>query len=95
MEATKWLKPLVERVTLGDLASVQAVTRVNAEQTSKTLMRRPTRPPLRGRLARPGKRAKKAPGRFAGVWATACTQGGHAQHGKPLGGVRGSPTGSP
>ena len=26
MEVTKWLKPLVQRVTFGDLASVQAVT---------------------------------------------------------------------
>ena len=32
MEVTKWLKPLVQRVTYGDLARVQAVTRVNAEQ---------------------------------------------------------------
>jgi hypothetical protein len=39
------------RVTkYGDSASVQAVTRVNAEQTSKRSMRRPTRPPYRGRL---------------------------------------------
>jgi len=51
MEVTKWLKPSVKRVTnYGDSASVQAVTRVNAEQTSKRTMRRPTRPPFRGRL---------------------------------------------
>jgi hypothetical protein len=31
------------RVTNGDSASVQAVTRVNAEQASKRTMRRPTR----------------------------------------------------
>ena len=31
------------RVTLGGLASMQAVTRVNAEQVSKDLMRKPTR----------------------------------------------------
>ena len=31
---------------------MQAVTRVNAEQTSKRTMRRPTRPPYRGRLIR-------------------------------------------
>ena len=35
---------------IGDLASVQAVTRVNAEQVSKDLMRKPTRPVARGRL---------------------------------------------
>jgi hypothetical protein len=43
MEATKWLKPSVKRVTkYGDSASVQAVTRVNAEQASKRTMRGPT-----------------------------------------------------
>src|SRR3954471_17367272 len=55
MEVTKWLKPSVKRVTkYGDSASVQAVTRVNAEQASKRSMRRPTRLPYRGRLIRLG-----------------------------------------
>jgi hypothetical protein len=39
---------------IGDSASVQAVTRVNAEQASKRTMRRPTRRPFRGRLIRLG-----------------------------------------
>jgi hypothetical protein len=44
MEVTKWLKPLVKRVTkYGDSASVQAVTRVNVEQASKRTLHRPTR----------------------------------------------------
>jgi hypothetical protein len=51
MEVTKWLKPLVSVSRIGDSASVQAVTRVNAEQSSKRTMRRPTRQPFRGRLA--------------------------------------------
>src|SRR6202011_4131167 len=34
MEVTKWLKPLVSVSRIGDSASVQAVTRVNAEQSS-------------------------------------------------------------
>jgi hypothetical protein len=51
-EVTKWLKPLVERVTFGDLASVQAVTRVNAEQASKRALHSLTRQPMRGRLVR-------------------------------------------
>ena len=34
MEVTKWLKPLVSVSRTGDTASVQAVTRVNAEQAS-------------------------------------------------------------
>jgi hypothetical protein len=55
VEVTKRLKPSVKRVTkYGDSASVQAVTRVNAEQASKTTMRRPTREPCRGRLIRLG-----------------------------------------
>src|SRR5262245_37495881 len=43
---------------LGDGASVQAVTRVNAEQASKRTMRRPTRRPFRGRLIRLGEMSK-------------------------------------
>ena len=54
MEETKWLKPSVSVSRIGDSASVQAVTRVNAEQTSKRTMRRPTRPLFRGRLIRLG-----------------------------------------
>ena len=50
MEATKWLKPLVSVSRIGDSASVQAATRVNAEQTPKRTMCRPTRLPYRGRL---------------------------------------------
>jgi hypothetical protein len=55
MEVTKWLKPSGKRVTkYCDSASVQAVTRVNAEQASKMSMGRPTRSPFRGRLTRLG-----------------------------------------
>jgi hypothetical protein len=86
IEVTKWLKPSVKRVTkYGDSASVQAVTRVNAEQASKRTMRGPTRLPYRGRLTRLGERASSAPSRCAGVVATACTQGKRTQHGKPHG----------
>ena len=52
MEVTKWLKPSISVSRIGDSASVQAATRVNAEQTSKRSMRRPTRQPYRGRLIR-------------------------------------------
>ena len=55
MEVTKWLKPSGKAChEIGDSASVQAVTRVNAEQASKRSMRRPTRLPYRGRLTRLG-----------------------------------------
>src|SRR5512141_1070215 len=86
MEVTKWLKPSISVSRIGGSASVQAVTRVNAEQSSKRTMRRPTRQPFRGRLTRLGKcRARQHPNRCAGVLATACTQGKRAQHGKPRG----------
>ena len=43
MEVTKCLKPPDSGHEFGDRASVQAATRVNAEQTSKRSMCRPTR----------------------------------------------------
>jgi hypothetical protein len=49
-EVTKWLKPSDSDSQIGDSASVQTVTRVNAEQASKRSMRRPTRLPFRGGL---------------------------------------------
>ena len=52
MEVTKWLKPSDSASRIGDGASVQAVTRVNAEQASKRTMRRPTRRPFRGHTFR-------------------------------------------
>ena len=54
MEVTKWLKPSISVSRIGDSASVQAITRVNAEQTSKRTMRTPTRQGYRGRLIRQG-----------------------------------------
>src|ERR1700741_159767 len=43
---------------MGARASVQAATRVNAEQAPKRSMCRPTRPPNRGRLLRLGEVAE-------------------------------------
>src|SRR6266699_3790402 len=37
-EVTKWLKPSISVSRIGDSASVQAATRVNAEQASKRTM---------------------------------------------------------
>jgi hypothetical protein len=64
MEVTKWLKPSISVSRIGDSASVQAATRVNAEQSSKrtaqadptTLSgkadtRRPQLPPRWGRFS--------------------------------------------
>ena len=62
VEVTKPLKPSVKRATkYGGSASVQAVTRVNAEQTSKRTMHRPTWQPYRGRLIRRNGSSKVMP----------------------------------
>jgi len=71
-EVTKRLKPSVQRVAFGRSASWQAITRVNAEQVPKILMRRPTRSESRGRLPWPGKRATNAPDQSAGILAMGC-----------------------
>ena len=42
-EVTNWLKPSIIVSRIGDRASVQAATRVNAGQASKRSMCRPTR----------------------------------------------------
>jgi hypothetical protein len=42
VETTKPSEPPVQKVAQGDLASLQVVTRVNAEQASKNVMQEPT-----------------------------------------------------
>ena len=80
---------------MGDSASTQAATRVNAEQASKRVMRKPTPPLKRGRLAAVGKRATRAPTGSAGVLAAACVQEGDSSNtGSPDGGAH-APTGNP
>jgi hypothetical protein len=69
MEATKWLKPSISVSRIGDSASVQAVARVNAEQSSKRTMRRPSRQPFRGRLIRLGEAERRVrPAAAPGQW---------------------------
>src|SRR5271169_3315195 len=68
MEVTKWLKPSESASRIGDGASVQAVTRVNAEQASKRTMRRPTRRPFRGRLIRLGEVSEAVRAGGGGGW---------------------------
>src|SRR6266478_1259985 len=60
MEVTKWLKPSISVSRIGDSASVQAATRVNAEQASKRTMCGPTRLPYRGRLKWLGEMSEEA-----------------------------------
>src|SRR6201998_1088319 len=83
MEETKSLKPSDSGSRIGDRASVQAATRVNAEQASKRTMCRPTRQPFRGRLTWRGEMSEDTPRRCTGVVAAACPQGKRTQHGKP------------
>src|SRR5262245_28540106 len=84
MEETKCLKPSISGSRIGDRASVQAATRVNAEQASKRTMCRPTRQPFRGRLIWMGEFERRlSPICCTGVVAAACTQGKRTQHGKP------------
>jgi hypothetical protein len=66
MEVMKWLKPSDSVSRIGDSASVQAATQVNAEQTSKRTSCGPTWPSYRGRLLRLGDRAKTTPIRPTG-----------------------------
>ena len=68
MEVTKWLKPSISVSRIGDSASVQAATRVNAEQASKRTMCRPTRLPYRGRLKRLGGTSEARPAAAPGYW---------------------------
>src|ERR1700747_2495705 len=69
MEVTKWLKPSISVSRIGDSASVQAATRVNAEQASKRTMCRPTRLPYRERLIRLGWSERRvAPAAAPGYW---------------------------
>src|ERR1700731_3991756 len=81
MEVTKCLKPSGSGSRIGDRASVQAATRVNAEQASKRTMCRPTRQPFRGRLIRPGEMSEE----YAQLLhrGSGGTQGKRTQHGKP------------
>ena len=74
VEVTKRSKPS-ERVTLGDLASTQAGTRVNAEQASKRVVRGPTGLSDREGRSRWARRAT-APSGPAGAMAPACVQMG-------------------
>jgi hypothetical protein len=68
MEVTKWLKPSISVSRIGDSASVQAATRVNAEQASQRSMCRPTRLPYRGRLIRLGDERRLRPAAAPGYW---------------------------
>jgi len=67
---------------LGDLATGQAVTRVNAEQASKLLMREPSQLRMAKAAIGKGSSDHALPGP-AGVVATACPERSHAEHGKP------------
>ena len=97
VEVTKLSKPSMSKGRLGDLASKQAVTRVNAGPpcgrcpASKIVTREPTQLSYgEGRrwgaqVSRPrrGKREATRLSSPAGVVAMACLQGNQRKHGKP------------
>src|SRR5258705_11559698 len=96
MEVTKWLKPSDSASRIGDGASVQAVTRVNAEQASKRTMRRPTRRPFRGRLTRLGEVSEAVrPDAAPGQWRQHVHKESVRDAGSPTAWPEGRPTGSP
>ena len=75
MEVTKSSKPSMNQDRISDSANRQAVTRVNAEQASKKVMREPTRPSHAEGRRGPGPTSRATDlGRPAGVVATACLQ---------------------
>ncbi|MDP8919826.1 MAG: transposase, partial [Pseudomonadota bacterium] len=95
MEVTRWLKPSISVSRIGDSASGQAATRVNAEQASKRMMCRLTRHPYRGRLIWLGRMSEAYPpllhrGRGGGM----STRKAHATR-EALWRGQGCPTGGP
>ena len=71
VEVTKPSEPSMERIALGDSASKQGVTRVNAEQASKSITWTPTRL-HNGEGRRCGTLESDNPHRSTGVMAMAC-----------------------
>jgi hypothetical protein len=95
MEVTKWLKPSMSVSRIGDSASVQAATRVNAEQASKRTMCRPTRLPYRGRLKWLGEMSEEyAQQLHRGIGGGMYTRKAYATREAPRRG-QGRPTGRP
>ncbi len=83
-EVTSPSKPLMQRIAVGDPASMQAETRVNAEQASKDQNAGADLSLFQGRPSSCGEEATRAPTGPAGVVASACMrQGNRLQHGKP------------
>ena len=79
---------LWQRAAAGGSATIQATTRVNAEQASYTRAAEADPPLKRGRLPAVGKRATRAPTGSAGVLAVACMEEGIGRNtGSPAGGV--------
>src|SRR5579863_4430259 len=72
-----------------DLASVQAVTRVNAEQASKIVMRKPTRRDYGEGCHFWGEESEEGPRKFRrGIGDGMYTRGRPMQHGRPYSVVR-------
>ena len=85
MEVTKLLKPLVQRVALGDLASLQAVMRMNAVQASKKLMQELTRRDSRESRRQWVSTSEQARWSCRGIGDGMQTQGNRRNTGNPSG----------
>lgn len=88
VEVTILPKPSMEKVASGDLASMQAVTRVNAEQASKQVMREPTGRATGKAAVADFRGANSIPSAVPpGYWRRhACTRRFHATREAPRGG---------
>jgi hypothetical protein len=89
VEATKLLKPPVQRVASGDLASLQAVTRVNAVQAPKRVMQEPTRRESREGRRRWERTSERAHRSCRGIGDGMQTKGTRRNAGSPSGDRRG------
>jgi hypothetical protein len=81
--------------SLGDSAKMQAVTQVNARRGLETIGVEADPSDIRGRPARQGKSATRAPRRSTGVETMACIEGMHMKHGKPRTAAAATATESP
>jgi hypothetical protein len=67
---------------IGDSASLQAVTRVNAEQAPKRLMQEPTRPDFGEGRSGWNRTSEQIPSDLPGYWRRHVGEVDHTQHGK-------------
>ena len=85
-EVTNLPEPLMEKGRRSDSASMWAVTRVNVEQASKSLMREPTRPDIGEGCHLWGNERQVTQGSRRGIGEGTHVQGDQCNTGNPSGG---------